>query len=98
MSWVRLSPQVRRDLREIDDYISHDNPDAAARVILNIREKCQVLSQQPGIGRIRSELLPNLRSFPVDSYVIFYFPMGDGIEVIRILHGARDIQRLFDKD
>jgi toxin ParE1/3/4 len=48
------------------------------------------------MGRIRSDLLPNLRSFPVGNYVIFYFPADDGIEVIRILHGARDIQQLFD--
>jgi toxin ParE1/3/4 len=98
MSRVRLTPQVRRDLKEIDEYISRDNPDAAARVILNIREKCQVLSQQPGIGRNRSDLLPELRSFVVGNYVIFYFPTGEGIEVIRVLHGARDIQKLFDED
>jgi toxin ParE1/3/4 len=98
MSRVRLSPQVRRDLKEIDEYISRDNPDAAARVISNIREKCEVLSQQPGIGRNRSDLLPNLRSFPIGNYVIFYFPTGEGIEVIRVLHGARDIEQLFDED
>jgi toxin ParE1/3/4 len=98
MSRVRLAPQVRCDLKEIDEYISRDNLDAAAWVILNIREKCHVLSQQPGIGRNRSDLLPELRSFVVGNYVIFYFPTGEGTEVIRVLHGARDIQKLFDED
>ena len=67
-------------------------------MISNIREKCQVLSQQPGIGRNRLDLLPDLRRFPVGSYVIFYFPKGDGIEVVRVFHGARDIEQLFDED
>jgi toxin ParE1/3/4 len=98
MNRARLSPQVRRDLKEIDEYISRDNPDAAARLISMIREKCLALSEQPGIGRNQSDLLPNLRSFPIGSYVIFYFPTRDGIEVVPILHGARDIERLFDVD
>jgi toxin ParE1/3/4 len=51
MNRARLSPQVRRDLKEIDEYISRDNPDAAARLISMIREKCLALSEQPGIGR-----------------------------------------------
>ena len=98
MNRLRFSPQVRADLREINAYISRDNPEAAARLISNIREKCRMLSEQSGMGRNRSDLIPNLRSFPVGSYIIFYFPTADGIAVIRILHGARDIERLFDLD
>jgi plasmid stabilization system protein ParE len=71
MSQVRLSSQAVRDLDEIEDYISHDNPDAAARLILSIREKCALLSGQPGIGRDRSELLPELRGF--QSAIILFF-------------------------
>jgi toxin ParE1/3/4 len=37
----------------------------------------------------------NLRSFPVGSYVIFYRPIEEGIEVIRVLHSARDIEDIF---
>jgi len=80
MSWIRLSPRARRDLKEIEEYISRDNLDAAAGVISNIREKCRVLSQQSGIGRNRSDLLPNLRSFPSGNYVIFYFPTERGLK------------------
>ncbi len=98
MNRLRLSSQVRRDLEEIEEYISRDNPDAAARLISMIQEKCRILLEQPGIGRNRSDLLSNLRGFPVGSYVVFYLPTEDGIEVIRILHGARDIQQLFDAD
>ncbi|HLP91141.1 MAG TPA: type II toxin-antitoxin system RelE/ParE family toxin [Nostocaceae cyanobacterium] len=48
------------------------------------------------MGRSRYELLPGLRSFPVGSYLIFYFPINQSIEVIRVLHGARDIAKLFE--
>jgi toxin ParE1/3/4 len=37
-----------------------------------------------------------LRSFPVGSHIIFYCSLSDGIEVIRILHGARDFQDIFE--
>ena len=96
MSHVRLSLEASRDLEEIEDYISRDNPDAAARLILLVREKCALLSQQPGMGRDRSDVLSGLRGFPVGNYIIFYQPANDGIEVIRVLHGARDIPELFD--
>ncbi|MGH7989069.1 MAG: type II toxin-antitoxin system RelE/ParE family toxin [Limisphaerales bacterium] len=50
----------------------------------------------PLLGREREELLPRLRSFPVSRYVIFYRPMENGIEVVRVLHGARDFPPLFE--
>jgi toxin ParE1/3/4 len=49
------------------------------------------------MGRARHELLVNLRSFTVENYVIFYQPIADGIEVLRVLYGARDIHRIFDE-
>jgi toxin ParE1/3/4 len=96
MSRVRFSLEASRDLEEIEGYISQDNPDAAARLILLVREKCELLSEQPGIGRDRSDVRSGLRGFPIGNYVIFYQPANDGIEVIRVLHGARDIPELFD--
>jgi toxin ParE1/3/4 len=98
MSQIQLSPQAGRDLEEIEEYISQDNPDAASQLILAIREKCVILSEQPGIGRNRSDLSPNLRGFPVGNYIIFYRPASQGIEIIRVLHGARDIPELFSTD
>jgi toxin ParE1/3/4 len=96
MSRVRLSLEASRDLEEIEDYISQDNPDAAVRLVLLVRKKCELLSQQPGIGRDRSDVFSGLRGFPLGNYVIFYRPASDGIEVVRVLHGARDIPELFD--
>lgn len=50
----------------------------------------------PESGRKRPDLAPDLRSLPVGNQVIFYRPIPDGIQVIRVLHGARDIPAVFD--
>ncbi|MBF0178064.1 MAG: type II toxin-antitoxin system RelE/ParE family toxin [Magnetococcales bacterium] len=42
------------------------------------------------VGRPRDDLAPNLRSFAVGRYVIFYREATSGIEVLRFIHGARD--------
>jgi toxin ParE1/3/4 len=47
------------------------------------------------MGKQRSELAPLLRSFPVKNYLIFYRPIDEGIEIVRILHGSQDIETLF---
>src|SRR5947209_1858440 len=95
MRAIQVSLQARRDLEEIEEYISKDNPDAASRWLSTLREKCLLLSEQPGIGRNRSDLMANLRGFPVGSYIIFYRAVGSGIQIVRVLHGARDIPELF---
>jgi toxin ParE1/3/4 len=96
MSRLQFTPRAIKDLEEIEDYISKDNPDAALRLVRKIRTKCSLLSRQPGTGRNRSELRPELRGFPVGNYLIFYQPSREGIEVIRILHGARDVPSFFE--
>ena len=98
MNRVRISLEASRDLEEVEEYISHNNPDAAVRLILSIREKCELLSRQPEIGSDRSELFQNLRGFPVGNYLIFYLSTKNGIDVVRVLHGARDISKLFGLD
>jgi toxin ParE1/3/4 len=49
------------------------------------------------MGRARDELAANVRSFPFGRYVIFYAPMQDGIDVVRVLHSARDIDAVFSE-
>jgi len=56
-----------------------------------------MLAENPKIGREHDELFLNLRSFPYKDYVIFYFPIENGVEIYRVLHGARDIESLFEE-
>ena len=50
-----------------------------------------MLVENPLAGRERGELRKGLRSFPVGNYVVFYQPVADGIEIIRVMHGRQDI-------
>ncbi|NET00841.1 MAG: type II toxin-antitoxin system RelE/ParE family toxin [Sphaerospermopsis sp. SIO1G1] len=45
----------------------------------------------------RDELVVGLRSFPVEDYLIFYFPVENGIEIARVLSGYRDLEAMFDE-
>lgn len=59
--------------------------------------KLRVLATQPMLGGAREQLAPGLRSLPFGPYVIFYVPLPDGIDVVRVLHSARDIARCSEK-
>ena len=94
MSKVFRRPQAEIDLIEIWIYIAEDNQAAADALLDSINEKCLALAESSLMGRARDELLAGIRSFPVGNYVIFYEPIEGGIDVLRVLHGARDIQAL----
>jgi len=69
--------------------------DNADRFIDKIEERCQALAQFPHMGVSREELGHDLRSLAVGNYLIFYLPIDDGIEVVRVLSGMRDIDTIF---
>jgi toxin ParE1/3/4 len=94
---VLVTPLARQDLDDIWDYAAESDVGRADRPLDLINEGCQRLAAYPEMGRARHELLVNLRSFTVKHYVVFYQPTADGIEVLRVLHGARDIHRVFDE-
>jgi len=51
----------------------------------------RMLSEHPKAGRERPELAPELRSFPVGNYIVYYLPLTNGIDVVRVLSGYLDI-------
>jgi toxin ParE1/3/4 len=87
-----------QDLKNIGDYIAKDNVTAAHNFVGRLKEKCNLLAESPGIGRKRDELFPNVRSVTEGNYVIFYRQSGDAIEVIRVVHGKRDLGKLKFED
>ena len=95
MSRFCIADQAKEDLADVWLYIAEDNPGAADRWTKNALDKFQLLAQNPQLGRAREELGPPLRSFPMGNYLIFYRPAEDGIEVVRVLSGYRDLDRLF---
>src|SRR5262249_46984099 len=95
MRSYRLTLAASQDLEEISDYIAEKNPLAAVILAGKIKSLCQSIANMPEMGRLRSELSPHLRSMPEGKYLIFYRPTEAGVDVIRILHSARDIDSLF---
>jgi toxin ParE1/3/4 len=97
MRKVYWTDRADSDVDEIARYISRDSRSAAFRWIDSVYEKLDLLVRFPGMGRMRPELRPGLRSLPFGNYVIYYTPVIDGIAVIRVVHGARDADALFEE-
>ncbi len=96
MKSIKVSDRAREDLDALWLDIAADNSRAADRLVHRIVNQYTKLCQFPGMGPRRDELRPGLRSWPVGNYLIFYKSTDEGIEIIRILHGARDLPTLFD--
>jgi plasmid stabilization system protein ParE len=93
-----LTPAARADLAEISDYISQDNPDAANRVLDELRAAMRNLAEIPEMGHSRRDLASEtLRFWPVYSYLIIYRPEARPLQVVRVLHGSRDIRRILEE-
>jgi toxin ParE1/3/4 len=91
-------PRARSDLSEIWDYIAADNEARADAFVDLIDQKFQTLASHPHLGRSRDELEEGLRSFPVGKYVVFYRVIPVGVEIVRVLHGSRDLNATFYSD
>ncbi len=94
---VNITEPARDDLEAIWEYVAQDNVEAANRIVEEIVGKFATLRDHPYIGREQDHLLINLRRFAVRNYLIFYQPFDDKVDIIRILHGSRDIDRVFER-
>lgn len=96
MARLTITAHARADLQEIHSHIARDKPGAARRFVERLRAKARQLAETPGMGRSRSEdLRPDLFSFPVGQYMLFYRQQPDGIVLVRVIHGSRDLPALF---
>jgi toxin ParE1/3/4 len=95
MSRYAIADVARGDLDSIWHRIARDNPGAADRTMDRLKERFRLLATQPLSGQSCDALGSGLRSVSVGSYVVFFAPTDDGIEVVRVIHGARDIEGLF---
>lgn len=95
MPKVQRRPLAALDILDAWDYIADDDIVAADRWIDGLDASFARLATQPMMGRARPELAEGLRSFPYGRHVVFYVPTEDGIDVVRVLHSARDIDAAF---
>ena len=99
MAHFTRTAAAERDLSEIWDYIAEDNETAADKTLREIDARCHMLGEHPKMGRDRSDIVPGVHSSPVGNYLIFYRETSHGVEIIRVLHGARNLDFIdFDPD
>jgi toxin ParE1/3/4 len=89
------TPEADQDLIRIGTYIATDNPAAAIRWVEAIEGMCGLLAAQPDIGqRIQTRRFGDVRRHVAGNYLIYYRPTAGGVEILAVLHGAREQWRL----
>jgi toxin ParE1/3/4 len=92
------------DLEEQAEYIRLRSPRAALRFLDAAEALFRQLASMPGMGEpfeSDNPLFQDLRCFPIPKFpsqIVYYKPLRDGIVVIRVLHGARDVDRIFGQE
>lgn len=94
MPRIIRTPQANEDVLGIWDYIAQDRVSAADKLVRRIDEMLEHLAGNPSMGALHEEYRSGLRAIPVGNYIIFYHAIDDGIEVYRVLHGARQLKDL----
>ncbi|NET55677.1 MAG: type II toxin-antitoxin system RelE/ParE family toxin [Symploca sp. SIO2E6] len=95
MANYQFSEDAIGDINEICDYIAQNNPSSASNLFDAIRKKCKLVANFPNMGKFYENVRPNLRGFLVGDYIIFYYPHDEGIFIVRIVSGYRDLGTLF---
>jgi toxin ParE1/3/4 len=93
-----LAESANRDIDGILAVIHAQNETAAWDWYLALHKKFDTLARAPGIGRVRQDLLPGLSMFPFGNYLIFYDAVPDGIQIVHVVHGARDVRHVFSQE
>ena len=97
MPIIERTARAEEDLIEIWLYIAHDDVRAADRLLDEIEGKFSLLADQPSLGPARPDIAKGLRYFPVRRYLILYREITDGVEIVRVVHGARDVPALMSR-
>lgn len=98
MSSYSFTPEAVNDLGGIYSYVAHEDMVAARQLLDRITELFRKLSTMLGLGRKRPELGQDIRSFPTGKYVIYYRVVEEGVQLMRIMHGARDVEKMFKQN
>lgn len=100
---ILIRPKAQADLDDAAEYLGRENPSVAIRFLAATEETFNQLRATPGLGSVREYLDPrldDLRAWHIrgfEKWLAFYCSTDDGIEVVRILHGARDLAPLLSE-
>jgi toxin ParE1/3/4 len=104
MGKVNKRPQVIRDLIDLATYIAEDNLEVSDLFLQAAEETFKQLAKRPQMGKMTqfsNPFLAGIRQQAIKGfrkYLVFYFPIDEGVEILRVIHGARDIEAILDED
>jgi toxin ParE1/3/4 len=91
MPKFKLTPAAEQDLQDVWLYIAQDNTRAADKLLDRIEVQCELLANHPQLGPARDDIAKGLRYHPLANYLILYRVIAQGVEIVRVVHGARNI-------
>jgi plasmid stabilization system protein ParE len=95
MNQFVLTPAAEGDLLIILEYLEGERPSAALRVLDALEQAMQFLAENPGVGHVRSDLTgQEVRFWTVFNYLVIFRPGTEPLQIVRVLHGKRDVSRL----
>jgi plasmid stabilization system protein ParE len=98
MSAYVLSPEALQDLQDAWDFVAFDNVNAADKLLDEFFNVFEKLARQPGMGHTRPDLTArDVRFWPTGSYLIVYRQLPTTLQIVGILHGARDVPEILRK-
>ena len=92
-----ILPAARADLVEIGDFIALDDPERAVSFMAEIEARMTQAAERPGSFPARDDVHKGLRSARHGRYLIFFVDKVDEVQIVRVLHGARDLPGMFEK-
>ncbi|MBD1931961.1 MULTISPECIES: type II toxin-antitoxin system RelE/ParE family toxin [Cyanophyceae] len=97
MSRYVINILASRDLSEIADYFAETSIEAGEQFFREFNRKCQQLVSFPNSGKSYAKVRTDLRGLPLEGYIIFYRVLDDGIEILRVVSGRRNLPSLFEE-
>lgn len=95
MKRLGFAPEAVADLREIALYIAAEDPDRALTFVAELEQKATEAASRPLSFRERPEISRGLRAIGHGRYLIFFRDLVDEVRIVWVVHGARDLPRLF---
>jgi plasmid stabilization system protein ParE len=77
--------------------ILRDSTDAARRMMIRFVTAFRLLAKRPGLGCVREDLHPETRFWPVGNYLILYLVTRRPLEIVAVVHGARDVPAIMNR-
>jgi toxin ParE1/3/4 len=94
---VVLTQAALADLRDIGHWIALDDPDRAITFVHELSEKCLGLAGRPLLYPLAPEAGEGVRKRRHGRYLILYLVARNRIEILHVVHGARNYRELFTR-